>query len=107
MSKRYVVKGSLEVYTSLYESIILPHCGALEVTVIAVTAMKVTAMMASFLQVAVAVFEGHLARKLRFHIFNLQFLSLARKFHFPIFNFQFSKEFSHESFVFTSSTIRF
>ena len=96
MSKRYVVKGSLEVYTSLYESIILPHCGALEVTVmtvtvIAVTAMKVTAMMASFLQVAVAVFEGHLAPKLRFHIFNMQL----------------SKDVLHESFVFTSSTCSF
>ena len=62
---------------------------------------------ASFSHLQHAAFERRLARKLRFHIFNLQFLSLARKFHFPIFNFQFSKEFSHESFVFTSSTIRF
>jgi len=61
------------------------------VTVIAVTAMKVTAMMASFLQVAVAVFEEHLARKLRFHIFNMQL----------------SKDVLHESFVFTSSTCSF
>ena len=51
--------------------------------------MAVTAM--TFLQVADAVFEGRLARKRRF----------------DIFNFQFVKEVSHTSFVFTSSTWRF
>ena len=89
-------------------------------------------------------FEGSLARKLRSHIFHFQILkevshesfifttwtfkiwrksctkasfshlplpdfegSLARKLHFHIFNFHFLKEVSHESFVFTSSTITF
>ena len=46
---------------------------------------------ASFLQLQLSVFEGSLARKLRFHIFNFQLLRDA----------------SHESFVFTTSTFTF
>ena len=48
-------------------------------------------MKAWFLHLKVVVFEGSLARKLRFHIFNFQFL----------------REVSHESFVFTSWSLQF
>ena len=62
-------------------------------------------------------FEGGLARKLRFHIFNCGKASfshlqlsgfegrLARKLRFHICHFQILREISHESFVFTSSTV--
>jgi hypothetical protein len=65
---------------------------AMKVTAMTVTAQKVTAMKASFLRVAVAGFEGSLARhlKLCFHILKLQL--------------QFLREVSHESLVFTCST---
>ena len=71
-------------------------------------------------------FEGGLAQKLRFHIFNFQILrevshesfvftsstsdfegGLAQNLRIHIFNFHFLKEVSHESFVSTSSTFRF
>ena len=67
---------------------------------------------ASFSHLQLSDFEGGLARKLHFHIFNFQILrgvsSLARKrLPFHIFHFHFFREISHESFVFTSSTFRF
>ena len=98
----------------------------------------------SFSHLQLSDFEGGLARKLRFHIFNFQILrevshesfvftsstftfsgrsrtkasfshlqlsdfqgGLARKLRFHIFNCRNLKEVSHESFVFTSSTFTF
>ena len=65
----------------------------------------------SFLHVPLPLFEGHLARKLRSHIFHLQILrevSESRtKQSFHIFNFHFWREVSHESFVLISSIATF
>ena len=64
---------------------------------------------ASFAHLQLADFEGCLAPKLRFHIFNFQIWRgcLAPKLCFHIFNFQILREHSHQSFVLTSSTVRF
>ena len=64
---------------------------------------------ASFSHLPLSLFEGRLARKLRFHIFNFHFLKggLAWKLRFHIFPFHFLKDVSHESLVFKSSTFTF
>ena len=74
---------------------------------------------ALFLQLQLSILEERLERKLRFHIFNSQFLRdashealflnkgrLARNLRFHIFNFQFWDN-PHGSLVFTSSTFSF
>ena len=63
---------------------------------------------ASFSHLPLPDFEGSLARKLHFHIFNFHFLKevLHESFVF-IFNNHILREVSHESFVLTYSTFRF
>ena len=58
-------------------------------------------MKASFSHLPLSLFEGCLARKLRFHILPLSDFEgrLARKLCFHIFNFYFLRHISHESFV--------
>ena len=81
---------------------------------------------ALFPHLPLSLLEGSLARKLRFHIFNFKISGksrtkasfphlplslfarcLARKLRFHIFHLEILKEVSHESFVFTSSTVGF
>ena len=64
---------------------------------------------ASFSHLQRLTFEGCLARKLGFHIFNLQMIEgyLAQKLRFRILHFQILKDVSHESFGFTTSTFTF
>ena len=68
--------------------------------------------MAQKLPVSDSDFEGSLARKLRFHIFSIQILREVSHESFvstfvSTFHFHFWKEVSHESCVFTSSTLKF
>jgi hypothetical protein len=64
-------------------------------------------MKASFSHLQLADFEGCLARKVCFQIFNVQFLrDVSQKLRFHIFSFQTSRDVSHESFAFTSLAFR-
>ena len=64
---------------------------------------------ASFSHLQLALFEGSLAQKLRFHIFHFHFLREVshQSFVFASSTFRFLREVSHKSFVFTSSTFTF
>ena len=66
---------------------------------------------ASFSQPQLSVFEGCLARKLRFHELNFQFLRDVSYESLVLtnlnFQIQFLRDVSHESFVFTGSTFSF
>ena len=68
---------------------------------------------ASFSHLPLSLFEGRLARKLRFisfsHLLQLSDVGgrLARQLRLHIFHFQFLRDVSHEGFVFTASTFTF
>ena len=71
--------------------------------------LRLPGTKASFSHLQLSACEGCLARKLRFRIFNFQFLRDVshESFVFHILKCQFLRGISHESFAFTSSTFTF
>ena len=94
--------GSLEVTATDVTGIVTGiFATAMTVKAMAVTAMIVIASSLSF--------WGKSRTRVSFSHLHLSVFeaSLARELHFHIFNFPFLRQVSHESFVFTSSTLSF